>query len=168
MKKLVTIAAILSMFGSVAFANGRIQATVVDMRESYKEVIKEVPQQSCRTVEVPVYKEVTTGGGANGGDVLAGMIIGGLLGKGASGNDKGAAAGAVIGGIVAADKGQKKETVIVGYKQQQQCSTEYVRQVVSVRGDNVVTVEIEGGQRFQFNTKQWYKRGTVVFLNVGM
>ena len=138
------------------------------MRESYKEVIKEVPQQSCRTVEVPVYKEGTTGGGANGGDVLAGMIIGGLLGKGASGNDKGAAAGAVIGGIVAADKGQKKETVIVGYKQQQQCSTQYVRQTVSVRGDNVVTVQIDSGQRFQFNTKQWYKRGTVVFLNVSM
>ena len=71
MKKLVSIAIILSMFGSVAFANGRIQATVVEMRESYKEVIKEVPENVCRTVEVPVYKEVVTGQGANGGDVLA-------------------------------------------------------------------------------------------------
>lgn len=168
MKKLVTIAAILSMFGSVAFANGRIQATVVEMRESYKEVIKEVPENVCRTVEVPVYKEVVTGQGANGGDVLAGMIIGGLLGKGASGNDKGAAAGAVIGGMVAADNGQKKETVIVGYKQEQQCSTQYVRKTVSVRGNNVVTVQIDSGQRFQFETKGWYKKGTVVFLNVSM
>jgi len=168
MKKLITIAAILSMFGSVVMANPRIQGTVVDMRETYREVIKEVPENVCRTVEVPVYKEVVTGQGANGGDVLAGMIIGGLLGKGASGNDKGAAAGAVIGGIVAADKGQKKETVIVGYKQEQQCSTQYVRKTVSVRGNNVVTVQIDSGQRFQFETKGWYKKGTVVFLNVSM
>ena len=95
MKKLVTLATVLSMFGSVAFAaNQRIQATVVDMQETYRDVVKQVPVQSCQVVDVPIYKEVTTGGGASGGDVLGGMIIGGILGKGVSGNDKGAAAGA--------------------------------------------------------------------------
>jgi uncharacterized protein YcfJ len=165
MKKLVTIAAVLSMFGSAAFAN-QVTATVVDMRETYRDVVKQVPVQSCQTIDVPIYKEVVTGGGASGGDVLGGMIIGGILGKGVSGNDKGAAAGAILGGMVAADKKQQRETVIVGYRQQQQCSTVYEQQQVSVRGDNVVTVELDNGGRYEFYTKGWYKNGTVVFLNL--
>ena len=166
MKKLVTIAAVLSMFGSVAFAQTQIQATVVDMRETYRDVVKQVPVESCQIVDVPIYKEVVTGGGANGGDVLGGMIIGGLLGKGASGNDKGAAVGAILGGMVAADKKQKKETVIVGYKQQKQCSTVYQNKQTTVRGDNIVTVKIGNGNQYEFYTKGWYRNGTVVLLNV--
>ena len=165
MKKLVAIAAVLSMFGSAAFAN-QVTATVVDMRETYRDVVKQVPVQSCQTIDVPIYKEVVTGGGASGGDVLGGMIIGGILGKGVSGNDKGAAAGAILGGMVAADKKQQRETVIVGYRQQQQCSTVYEQQQVSVRGDNVVTVELDNGNQYEFYTKGWYRNGTVVLLNV--
>ena len=167
MKKLVTIAAVLSMFGSAAFAN-QVTATVVDMRETYRDAVKQVPVQSCQTIDVPIYKEVVTGGGASGGDVLGGMIIGGLLGKGVSGDDKGAAAGAILGGMVAADKKQQRETVIVGYRQQQQCSTVYEQKQVSVRGDNVVTVRSDNGSEYQFYTKGWYKKGTVVFLNVSL
>ena len=167
MKKLVTIAAVLSMFGSAAFAN-QVTATVVDMRETYRDVVKQVPVQSCQTIDVPIYKEVVTGGGASSGDVLGGMIIGGILGKGVSGNDKGAAAGAILGGMVAADKKQQRETVIVGYRQQQQCSTVYEQKQVSVRGDNVVTVELDNGNQYEFYTKGWYKNGTVVFLNLDL
>ena len=72
MKKLVMIAAVMSMFGSAAFANQRIQATVVDMQETYRDVVKQVPVQSCQTVDVPIYKEVTTGGGASGGAIGGG------------------------------------------------------------------------------------------------
>ena len=168
MKKLVMIAAVMSMFGSAAFANQRIQATVVDMQETYRDVVKQVPVESCKVVDVPIYKEVVTGGGASGGDVLGGMIIGGLLGKGVSGDDKGAAAGAILGGMVAADKKQQRETVIVGYRQQQQCSTVYENKNVSVRGDNVVTVRSDDGNEYKFYTKGWYKKGTVVFLNVSL
>lgn len=169
MKKLVMIAAVMSMFGSAAFAGTtQIQATVVDMRETYRDVVKQVPVQSCQTIDVPIYKEVVTGGGASGGDVLGGMIIGGILGKGVSGNDKGAAAGAILGGMVAADKKQQRETVIVGYKQQQQCSTVYEQKQVSVRGDNIVTVKDDNGNKYEFYTKGWYAKGTVVLLNVSL
>jgi uncharacterized protein YcfJ len=170
MKKLVTIAAVLSMFGSAAFAN-QVTATVVDMRETYRDVVKQVPVQSCQTIDVPIYKEVVTGGGgASTGDVLAGAIIGGVIGN-QFGNGKGKDAMTVLGAIVGADSVNKKgqrETVIVGYRQQQQCSTVYEQQQVSVRGDNVVTVELDNGKQYEFYTKGWYKNGTVVFLNLDL
>jgi len=89
------------------------------------------PYTDCYNVDVPIYGTVQ-GGGASGGDVLTGMIIGGLLGKGATGKDNGAAAGAVIGGIIAADKGQKGQRVITGYNTERRCDTKYksVRQQV--------------------------------------
>ena len=49
------------------------------------------------------------------------MIIGGLLGKGVGGNDKGAAAGAVLGGIIAADKNNSRR-VVTGYRIERQCT----------------------------------------------
>ena len=52
------------------------------------------------------------------------MILGGLVGKGVSGDDGGAAAGAVIGGLIGADKGSKpqRNRRIVGYETKQQCT----------------------------------------------
>ena len=169
MKKLVTLATVLSMFGSVAFAaNQRIQATVVDMQETYRDVVKQVPVQSCQVVDVPIYKEVTTGGGNAVEGAIGGAILGAIAGEVIGGKNE-RNAGAIFGAIVGGDKAKgKKETVIVGYKQQQQCSTVYEQRQVSVRGDNVVTVETESGNRYKFNIKGWYKRGTVVFLNVSL
>jgi len=170
MKKLLTIAAVLSMFGSSAFADQRIQATVVAMQETYRTVIKEMPVESCKIVDVPIYKEVTTGQ-ASTGDTLAGAIIGGVIGN-QFGSGSGKDAMTVLGAIVGADKanknGGKKETVIVGYRQQQQCTTVYQNKQTEVRSKNRVTVETNSGERFTFKTNQWYKRGTIVFLNVSL
>jgi len=91
--------------------------------DHYKTVLEQKPYtvEVCKDVEVPIYGQ--TGSGASAGDVLGGMIIGGLIGKGASGDDKGAAAGAVIGGMIAADKNQTQQT-ITGYRREQQCQKE--------------------------------------------
>jgi uncharacterized protein YcfJ len=58
------------------------------------------------------------------------MIIGGLLGKGVTGDDGGAAAGAVIGGLVGADNGAKPRTErgIVGYSYEERCEIVTVNQ----------------------------------------
>ena len=40
--------------------------------------------------------------------LIIGMIVGGILGKGITGKDNGAAAGAVMGGVIAADARSKQ------------------------------------------------------------
>jgi uncharacterized protein YcfJ len=96
---------------------------------------------------VPVYGNVTTQGNAGEGALL-GMILGGLIGKGVSGNDKGAAAGAVFGGLVGADKGAKNKTKqqITGYKYETRCDnvTRYIDKRVTNYSHSVVKFVHDG------------------------
>lgn len=171
MKSIVTIATALTMFGSVALADQRIQASVVGMKETYNQVVKQVPVQSCNTVEVPIYETRRIGGQASTGDTLAGALIGGVIGNqfgGGKGKDAATVLGAILGADAANKNAGKKETVIVGYRQQEQCTTTYQNKETQQRGQNRVTVETLSGERFTFKTNQWYKRGTIVFLNVSL
>tara|TARA_R110000796_G_scaffold62447_6_gene144059 strand:- start:1752 stop:2222 length:471 start_codon:yes stop_codon:yes gene_type:complete len=90
-----------------------------------KTIVTQMPQSQtrCNKVQVPIYQDVQTQGNAAEGALL-GMILGGLAGKGVTGDDKGAAAGAIFGGLVGADKGGqvKTERRIVGYENRQQCN----------------------------------------------
>ena len=126
----------------------KITANIEDV---FATVIESTPytRQVCQNVEVPIYGTVTRqGSGATGGDVLGGMIIGGLLGKGVTGKDNGAAAGAVLGGIIAADKASKPktETVITGYKTERQCEnvTEYKDVNKKVYDYTIITWTVDG------------------------
>ena len=101
-----------------------VRATVTSIQPIYHNTTTRTPSNICQNVEVPIYGTVQSGG-ASGGDVLTGMIIGGLLGKGVTGKDNGAAAGAVIGGIISADNKRSKQ-VITGYRVESQCHTTYV------------------------------------------
>lgn len=91
MKTLLVIAATLVATSASA---DTVRATIKD-HYTLQEVSVPTTQTFCRN-------------GSAGGDALAGMIIGGIIGKGVTGDDKGAAAGAVIGGVIGADKGGKK------------------------------------------------------------
>ena len=123
MKLLSTAALAIVVACAPAYAETfRATITKVEPNWGYREV--SVPTTHCQNVEVPVYGTVQ-GGGASGGDVLAGMIIGGLLGKGITNKDNGAAAGAVLGGVISADKNRSKK-VVTGYTTERQC-----QQVVS-------------------------------------
>jgi uncharacterized protein YcfJ len=115
-KALATIA--LIGFASSAQAQ-TYYANITNVTPNYETVWQNVPSTQCQDVQVPIYGN--TGGGASGADVLGGMIIGGLLGKGVGGNDKGAAAGAVLGGIIAADKNNGRR-VVTGYRIERQCT----------------------------------------------
>jgi len=115
------------ILGAVAAISiiGCTPAIAETVKDHYKTVTERVPytEHVCNWVDVPIYGQ--KGGGASAGDVLGGMIIGGLIGKGVTNKDNGAAAGAVIGGMIAADK-KKGQEGIIGYKQERQCK-DYTR-----------------------------------------
>lgn len=156
MKKLLMATALVGV-ASCATAEtiaSNVKGTVTEVQPLTRLVSVERPHRSCNTVEVPVYGNV--GGGASAGDVLGGMIIGGLLGKGVSGNDKGAAAGAVIGGMISADK--KTQQSIIGYRQENRCTTEYITELQERNAGYRVTIEVEGNT-IQTVTDRRYRVG---------
>tara|TARA_R110000796_G_C14486144_1_gene427233 strand:+ start:371 stop:871 length:501 start_codon:yes stop_codon:yes gene_type:complete len=120
--KLFTAAVMLIATTLPSYAD-TVRATISSIQPIYHNTTTRTPSNICQNVEVPIYGTVQSGG-ASGGDVLTGMIIGGLLGKGVTGKDNGAAAGAVIGGIISADNKRSKQ-VITGYRVESQCHTTY-------------------------------------------
>ena len=110
-------AIILAILATPVAAQDSVNGTVEHFYYSYTEEVPET-KRVCETIQVPVYREVNKG--ASGADVFSGLLIGGLLGKALTGNDKGAAAGAVIGGIASAEH-NKTEQVITGYRDVREC-----------------------------------------------
>jgi uncharacterized protein YcfJ len=150
MKTLLATVALISA-ASTASAETRY-ANITQIQPNYQTVYNNVPTTQCQDVEVPIYGTIQ-GGGASGADVLGGMIIGGLLGKGVTGKDDGAAAGAVLGGIIAADKGNQNRQVITGYRIERQC-TEVMHQQQQRKIKNyTITYRWNGitGQSYTYN-----------------
>jgi uncharacterized protein YcfJ len=125
-------------------------ARITKIEPRYQTSYQNVPRTSCQDVEVPVYGN--RGGGATGGDVLGGMIIGGLLGKGVTGKDNGAAAGAVLGGIIAAENNNGRR-VVTGYRVERQCTEVMMREETSSVKDYRITFEWNGiyGSAYTYN-----------------
>ena len=159
---------LLATVAMVTFATPALAetfATITDIRPNYQEVTSNQPIRICNDVEVPIYGN-TGGSGASGADVLGGMIIGGLLGKGVTGKDNGAAAGAVLGGIIAADQNQGQRG-IVGYKREKQCYTENRYTTERVIKNYTIRYEWRGfvGKSFTFDN---YNVGDRVRINVSI
>lgn len=148
MKKLLITTAILVASATSAMATEYARITKIEPR--YQTSYQNVPRTSCQDVEVPVYGN--RGGGATGGDVLGGMIIGGLLGKGVTGKDNGAAAGAVLGGIIAAENNNGRR-VVTGYRLERQCTEVMMREETSSVKDYRITFEWNGiyGSAYTYN-----------------
>tara|TARA_B100001094_G_C17941615_1_gene675860 strand:+ start:276 stop:818 length:543 start_codon:yes stop_codon:yes gene_type:complete len=137
------LAAVLGFLSSLAHA-GNITTTgeVIRIEPIYTQVSNRQPKQVCGNVDVPVYG---SGGNNNAGaNALAGMIIGGILGKGVTGKDNGAAAGAVIGGIIGADKAQNNGRQIIGYRSEYRCSTQYQNVQSNIVNEYRVTYNVNG------------------------
>lgn len=134
MKKLIfgIVTSLAFATSAVAQESGRmeVRARVIEKLPIYTTVNQ--PVQNCH------FENRTTNNAA--GDALAGMIIGGLIGKGATGNDNGAAAGAVIGGMIGAQNGANNR----GVRQVEVCNTVY--QNVSVVNEVDVFFESMGQQ----------------------
>jgi uncharacterized protein YcfJ len=150
MKKLLaTVAIVGSALGTQAFAQTNY-ATITSVTPNYQVSTMRQPVQECNLVDVPIYGNA--GGGASAGDVLGGMIIGGLIGKGVTNKDNGAAAGAVLGGMIAADKKNNRQA-IVGYKQEQRCNTYYNEERVQTIKNYTIVYNWNGvsGRSYTYN-----------------
>jgi uncharacterized protein YcfJ len=144
-KSIVLVAALATATQATANQN----VTNVKVFDHNKTVVLSNPVQvrECRDVKVPVYESYQSQGDAAGGAFL-GMIIGGLLGKGVTGDDGGAAAGAVIGGLVGADKGAQptNNNRIIGYSNEQRCEivTQNRREEREVYSHSTIRFKVNG------------------------
>ena len=103
------------LYANIAKAEGTIvEGIVVDHYEKQTDFIED-SQEVCRLVKIPIYHRPHRPTGA---EILGGLVIGGALGKVISGDDKGALAGAVVGGLVTSSR---QEPRIVGYSRQRVC-----------------------------------------------
>ena len=165
LKNLLKLGIVLSTIGTAATASAGeyVTAQIISSEPVYTQFTERTPRNVCNMQQVPIYGRV---GGANASDVLGGMIIGGLIGKGATGKDNGAAAGAVIGGMIAADKNQGQQS-IVGYRQEQRCKTTYTyEQVDEVRG-YTVTYELDG-RKYQTQSNKYIAPGRTLTLRMNV
>lgn len=133
--KLLSIAAAISMIATPLFAHSQQRAVsgvvIVSIdRGAYS--YQQVPVQRCYAVN--------QSRPSNGGDVLTGMIIGALIGKGATGTDQGAAAGAVIGGVIAGDNNNR-------HSSHQVCETVWENQRVYRLGRYETTIMLDTGRQ---------------------
>lgn len=141
-----TITLITALVAATPAVSETVKATITD---EYTSVFQSVPytKHECVRVNVPVYGNTVKKGNAAEGALL-GMILGGLAGKGLTGDDKGAAAGAIFGGLVGADKGSKPKPGqgIIGYESQNQCTdVTYYEDVRKVVYDySVITWTVDG------------------------
>lgn len=109
---------------SSASADQVVKTQVRDHFETVYENVENV-RTNCYMVDVPIYATRQRKGDAAGGAFM-GMLLGGIAGKAVTGDDKGAAAGAIMGGVIGADKGSKpkNEQVVIGYNKERQCVEE--------------------------------------------
>ena len=163
-KTILVIAAAITMATSTLANAGQVAyGTITNVSENWTYENRRIPVDNCTTVRVPV----TSGhyhGGSAGSDALAGMIIGGIIGKGVSGNDRGAAAGAILGGVIGADNHRPRHHG-PEYREEYRCTTSYQYTQEMVQAGYIVDYMYEG-YLYQFTTFKRYNIGDKIRLNV--
>ena len=121
-----------------------VTGVVKSVNPVFQTVSQQLPTQSCNTVDVPVYGNSGSQGSSVFGLDLEGAIIGGVIGNNVTKNvDNGGAVGALLGGMIGSDR-KRNNQQIVGYRQEQRCSTSYTTQQQQVFSHNDIVVDVEG------------------------
>lgn len=165
MKKILSILSLVAM-GACATPAAAEKAIITEVEPNWTQVTRNVPVETCNMAQVPIYEQVT-GQGATGLDVLFGALFGGLAGKALTDKDEGAAAGAVIGGVVAAEAGRAPQLRIIGYENKEICTTRYVNRTESVVKDYTIYYEWRGHYGSSVVYDQ-YAEGDYVDVNVSI
>ncbi len=162
MKSFALSAVALAIATSTAYADGyssRKVGTVVDVEAQYVYSYEPTTQEQCSQVQVPVYGQTNP----TPNDVLAGAIIGGVIGNqfgGGSGQDIATALGAVIG----ANKAGKPRQGVVGYQTQVQCQLVNV-ETETRHFDHYKVTYKRKGKFYVFNTDEMYEVGQRIYIN---
>lgn len=146
MKQLLMTAGVVALTSTSAMAETPKNVRVFDHTKTITQQIPTTERQ-CFQQKKPVYSTYKQQGDAAGGALL-GMILGGVIGKGVTGDDGGAAAGAVVGGLIGADKGSKPRTQreIIGYELVETCEnvTLYYDQKTEVYSHSTIRFFVNG------------------------
>ena len=152
------------MCTSTAYAdNIRVTVPVLDSQPNYITKTVQQPSQKCNIIEVPIYGNT---GKAQTGEVLGGAIIGGILGNqvgGGKGKDAATILGAILGADFANKKGGKQN--IIGYRQEQRCTTTYQNQQIQETAGYTVTYEL-AGQRHTTHSHRYVQPGGTLTLRL--
>lgn len=129
----IVMAAIFAVAASSALAGqvGRVTSVQINYRT---EVQQTVVQGPCYTQRVPIY-------GSQGGDVLAGAIIGGAIGGTVgSGSDRDAAI--ALGAILGANIGSRSR--VVAWRDVYQCDDRIAERYIDVQDGYLVSYTVNG------------------------
>ena len=140
-------------------------ARVVQVEENYKTITEYTPIKTCRDEDVPIYGS-SGQNSDNTGNVLLGMILGGVSGKVITGEDGGAAVGAIAGGLIGANNNNSNNKII-GFRTIQTCSMEN-REVKTTKLRNYkITYDFHGalGTSYSYNS---YLVGDNIPVNVNV
>ena len=165
MKNLVIVLSLLCFSPTIIYAS-ELYARVVQVEENYETITEYTPIKICRDEEVPIYGN-TNQNNNNSGNVLLGMILGGVSGKVITGEDGGAAVGAIAGGLIGANNNNNSGNQIVGFRTVQDCTMEK-NEVNSTRLKNYrITYDFHGalGTSYSFNS---YLVGDKIPVNVNV
>jgi uncharacterized protein YcfJ len=151
MKNISIVFSILLLSSTNTFAS-ELFARVVQIEENYETITEYSPIKICRDEEVPIYGN-TNQNNNNSGNVLLGMILGGVSGKVITGEDGGAAVGAIAGGLIGANNNNSGNQII-GFRTVQTCTMEK-KEVNSTRLKNYrITYDFHGalGTSYSYNS----------------
>ena len=164
MKKIFIVFSMLFLSTTNTFAS-ELFAKVVQIEENYETITEYSPIKICRDEEVPIYGN-TNQNNNNSGNVLLGMILGGVSGKVITGEDGGAAVGAIAGGLIGANNNNSGNQII-GFRTVQTCTMEK-KEVNSTRLKNYrITYDFHGalGTSYSYNS---YLVGDKIPVNVNV
>lgn len=162
MFRTIALAAALLVAASTAFADGyssRKVGTVVDVEAQYVYSYQPTTQEQCSQVQVPVYGQTH----ATPNDVLAGAIIGGVIGNqfgGGSGQDIATALGAVIG----ANQAGRPRNGVVGYTNEVRCELVSV-QTETRHFDHYRVTYKRKGKFYVIETDELFEVGQRIYIN---
>ena len=161
----VIIAITLFSLSTVNTFAAELYARVVQIEENYETVTEYSPIKVCRDEEIPIYGNINRNTD-NSGNVLLGMILGGVSGKVITGEDGGAAVGAIAGGLIGANN-NNSDNQIVGFRTVKTCSMQQ-KEVNSTQLKNYrITYDFHGalGTSYSYNS---YLVGDKIPVNVNV